>query len=250
MSFAMPLFAEPELKGQPSELAEYLKDVPKTVIVSGESEVKVESDKAIVSLRVRAENKSFQEALRLNQGLRAKIIAFLNERGVSADKIQASKFSTAPQHAIFSDKVKNYIVENVLKISVRDEKEFQAVANAADNWAEAFYDGATFEHSNKQEMKMKALRQACDSATARKKVYEDALGVKLIPKRFSESAIAEPLLQNRARYSGIYEGSAAKGLTPSGQGGTPPEGLAEMMTSFGELVFKAQVSVEYSLEIK
>lgn len=251
LTSAASLRAEPELKGLPGELTEYLKGVPKTVNIAGESEVKVEADKAIVSLRVRTEHKSFQEALRSNQGTRAKIIAFLKERGVTEDKIQAAKFSTAPQHAIFSDKVKNYIVDNILKITVHNEKEFQAIANAADNWSEAFYEGATFEHSDKQPVKLKALREACENATQRKKVFEDALGVKLVPKKFSESAVAEPFFQNRARYSGIYEGSPAKGLTAiSGQGGIPPESMGEMMSSFGELIFKAQVSVEYSLEMQ
>jgi uncharacterized protein YggE len=250
VSLVQPALAEPELKGLPTELTEYLKDVPKTVTVTGESEVKVEADKAIASLRVRTENKSFQEALRLNQGIRAKIIAFLNERGVAADKIQASKFSTAPQHAIFSDKIKNYIVENVLKITVHNEKEFQAIANAADNWSEAFYDGATFEHSDKQEMKMKALRQACDNAIARKKVFEDALGVKLIPKKFSESAIVEPRILNRGHYSSDFSKMPAYEPVASAQTGSPPGNFAETMSSFGELIFKAQVAVEYSLETK
>ena len=177
VSLARPALAEPELKGSPSELAEYLKNVPKTVTVTGESEVKVEADKATVSLRVRTENKSFQESLRLNQGVRSKVIAFLNERGVMPDKIQAAKLSSMPKYGVFSDKIKTYTVENVLKITVRDEKEFQAVASAADGWPEVHYDGAEFEHSNKQEMKMKALRQACENASARKKVFEDALGV-------------------------------------------------------------------------
>ena len=61
-SLARPAFAEPELKGLPGELTEYLKGVPKTVTVTGESEVKVEADKATASLRVQTENKSFQEA--------------------------------------------------------------------------------------------------------------------------------------------------------------------------------------------
>ena len=250
VSLAHPALAEPELKGLPNELTEYLKGVPKTVTVTGESEVKVEADKATIKLRVRTENKSFQESLRLNQGIRSKVIAFLGERGVSPDKIQPMKFSSAPKYGVFSDKVKTYTIENVLKITVRDEKEFQAVANTADTWSEVHYDGAEFEHSNKQEMKMKALRQALENATARKKVFEDSLGVKLVAKRFFESAALEPLIENRALYAGLSSKASSYEPAPSAQSGTPPGTVAETMSSFGELIFKAQVAVEYSLETK
>ncbi|MEO5802445.1 MAG: SIMPL domain-containing protein [Verrucomicrobiota bacterium] len=252
ISLASSLLAEPELKGLPDELSEYLKNVPKTVMVSGESEIKMEADKATVSLRIRTENKSFQESLRLNQGIRSKVIAFLIGRDVAADKIQAAKFSSAPKYAVFSDKVKAYTVENILKITVRDEKEFQAVASAADNWPEVHYEGAEFEQSNKDELKMKALRQACENATARKKIFEETLGVRLVAKRFFENAVSEPVWQNRTLYSGAYEESSkAKGLTGiSAQSGTAPAAVIETMSSFGELTFKAKVAVEYSLEGK
>ena len=44
VSLTRPAQAEPELKGLPGELAGYLKGVPKTVSVTGESEVKVEAE--------------------------------------------------------------------------------------------------------------------------------------------------------------------------------------------------------------
>jgi len=68
--FLVPrLNAEPELKGSPTELALYLAGLPKTVAVTGESEVKVQADRAVVSLKVTTENRSLQDALRLNGGI-------------------------------------------------------------------------------------------------------------------------------------------------------------------------------------
>src|SRR5438876_758256 len=68
------LSAEPELKGSPTEVAAYLVTLPKTVSVAGESEIKVQADRAIINLKVTSENKSLQEALRVNQEIRNKIL--------------------------------------------------------------------------------------------------------------------------------------------------------------------------------
>src|SRR5690242_12996660 len=61
LGFAPLVHAEPELKGTPSELGNYLNTIPKTVLVTGEAEVKVPADRALVTLRVRTENHSLQE---------------------------------------------------------------------------------------------------------------------------------------------------------------------------------------------
>ena|SRR2546430_5048326 len=92
------LSAEPELKGSPAELATYLASLPKTVSVTGESEVKVQADRAVINLKVTTENKSLQEALRVNQEIRNKMLNSLKERDISADRIQASKFSSTPKY--------------------------------------------------------------------------------------------------------------------------------------------------------
>lgn len=243
------LFAEPELKGSAAELSAFLNGVSKTVVVSGESELKVEADKASVSLRVRTENKSFRECLRLNQEIRSKVIAFINERGMKADRIQSAKFSSTPKHAVFGDKVKSYEVENFFKVTVLDEKEFQIVAAAADNWPEVHYEGAEFEYADKEAAKMKALRQACENATARKKVFEEALGIKLLPKKFSEiDSVKTPGSINAPGYSLSYANLPKESLSDRNE--TAPGTISETMSSFGEMTFKANIAVEYSLEGK
>ena len=79
-----PLCAEPELKGSPGELAAYLGAVPRTVSVPGESEVNVQADQALISLKVTTENKSLQDALRNNQEIRNKMFNTLKDRGMAA----------------------------------------------------------------------------------------------------------------------------------------------------------------------
>jgi Protein of unknown function (DUF541) len=91
-----PLNAEPELKGSPTELAPYLASLPKTVAVMGESEVKVQADRAVVSLKVTTENRSLQDALRFNQEIRNKIMNSLTDSGLATDRVQASSRRFCP----------------------------------------------------------------------------------------------------------------------------------------------------------
>jgi uncharacterized protein YggE len=246
--------AEPELKGSPTELASYLATVPKLVSVSGESELKVTADRAVVSLRAITEHKTLQETLRANQEARAKLVAWLKERGVPADRIQASKFSSTTRTGVFTDKAKSYRVENVLNVKVQDEKEFQAVAQGVDSIAEVQFNGVTFEQSDKDALRNKALTEALDNAGQRKRVFEEKLNVKLTPKSFFviNSGSGRSLEEER-RYRSISSkgGSAAEPAVASYRA-APADGavLEESGPLFGELVFTARVTVEYAIETK
>ena len=79
------LRAETELKGNPNELKAYLAGLPSTVNISGEGEVKVVADRARVTLKVRTENKSLVDSLRMNQEMRGKVASLLKENGIGAD---------------------------------------------------------------------------------------------------------------------------------------------------------------------
>ena len=247
------LNAEPELKGSPAELAAYLAGLPKTVSVTGESEVKVQADRAIISLKVTTENKSLQEALRANQEIRSKMLNSLKDRGIPADRIQASKFSSTPKYGLFSDKAKSYRVENVIKITVNDEKEFQATAHLVDAFAEMQYLGIDFEHSDKETLKKKAIAQALDNAAERAKIYEERLKVRLLPKGFAEAAAmfqgAPPSLPQQLE-SKILLGKSPKALTPIPARDDVSFVAEESGSLFGELYFAARVAVEYAVESK
>lgn len=242
--------AEPEIKGTAAELSEHLATVPRTVLLSGESELKVPSDRALVSLSVVTEHRSLQEASRQNQELRAKLIKTLAGQGISADRIQASKFSSTPKYGVFGDKAKSYRVENVVKISAQDEKEFQAVANLVDAHAEVRYESIDFEHSDKEGLKKKVLEQAIDKVTEKQRLFQEKLGVKLKVKSFVEgrSSVGDVVVGRRiyAGLEGSYSKMATLGATRSV---TPmPEAVSEALpTSFAEMIFRAQVAVEYTV---
>lgn len=233
--------AEPELKGTVAEVRHHLAASDRIVSVPGEAEVKGPADRAIVTLRLTAESRSLHDALKANQTLRTKLVATLTGRGIGADRIDAGKFSSTPRNWVFSDKVKNYKVETLVKVTVLNEGELQDTARMLDELNGVEYAGLAFEHSKKEELKRRALSEALDAANARKKVYEEQLGIALIPYKFTENvAIAD------SRLIGAQSGSE-----PSfGKSGSTPLGYStayESASGFGEKVFAAQVLVQYTV---
>lgn len=119
--------AEPELKGTPAELSAFLTSVPKTVTVTGEAEMKIPADRALISLNVVTESKSLQDASRENQELRGRILRTLTERGIPAERIKASKFSSTPQYGMFKEKAKSYRVEMSSKSPRTTKRNFKSL---------------------------------------------------------------------------------------------------------------------------
>jgi len=248
----LALQAEPELKGTAVELTQYLNGMPRTVGLVGDGEVKVPADRASISVKVVTENKSLQEASRVNQELRAKLARVLAERGIPAGRIQASKFSSTPKYGMFGEKAKSYRVVNTVKITAQDEQEFQAVGGLVDATPEFRYDSIEFEHSDKDGLKKQALAQAIDKATEKKQMFEEKLNVKLTPRSFDELSVGGvPTIAGRG-YAKVGDSISysSRSSMPGKAAAATDEGEENLPTSFGELVFKAHVTVEYAVEAK
>jgi uncharacterized protein YggE len=263
ISLTLRTQAEPELKGTPSELSRYLQDVPiretpKSVSVAGEAELRVPADQAVVTLKVTTENKSLHEALRLNQDVRTKLIAYLKSHNMPAERVHASKFSSTPRFGLFGEKAKSYKVENLVRITVEDEHEFQLTASTVDQFAEVQFVGADFEVKDKEAMKAKAVAQACDNANQRKSLMEEKFGVSLKATGFSTAPVLQAMNSESRRYpSGSYKGGASAGiradLLSSGlraEAANEMPAAAEDVSSFGEMIYTVGVTVEYRVEGK
>ena len=249
---ALQTRAEPEVKGSPAELTAYLAGVPRLVSISGEAELKLPADRALISLKVVTENKSLQEASRANQEIRAKILRTLAEHGLPNERVKPSRFSSTPKYGVFREKAKSYRVENTVKITAQDEKEFQAVSSLVDSLAEVRYESIEFEHSEKDGLKAKALAQAIDKANEKRKLYEEKLGVKLSPRGFNESGVVPVQQAMQRRYLSDQAGYPASGTALPARNAAPAleADSEEMPSSFNELIYTAHVIVEYAVEPK
>lgn len=245
------LSADPEIKGTAPELAQFVNGIPRTVAVTGEAEVRVPAHRAILNLNVVTEDKSLKEALRMNRDLRASLTGYLNGFGIPQERIQASKFSSTPKFGIFREKAKSYRVENAMRVSVQDEKEFQGVASAVDKWDEVRFVGVEFEYADKELQKENAIAKACDNADERKKIYESKLGLTLTPVRFGQNEIMQRNA-TPANYANFRAYSAMPvGAEPAvAESVAGPAAVDGSVSSFGEMIYTAAVTVEYSVKPK
>ncbi len=232
------VFAEPEIKGTPNELSEYLKTLPETVVISTEATYEVQADSAVAIISVITENASLKKSLEQNQNLRNQIIAKLRNSGIGIQKITGTKFSSTPKHSILSKKPTSYIVENILKIVVSNDKEFQLVADIMDSNKEVYYRELKFEHTDREKHRLKVLDKAFDNIQEKKNLYEKRLGVTLTPKRFFDQKAPEYVLNEELRYK---KSEYASKISSSTSGATP---------IFGELIYKASLNVEYIVKTK
>ncbi len=239
--------------GLACELMGIITNANRTALVTGESEIRIQADRAIITVKVSTTAKELGAALRSNQEARAKLTRLLTEKGI--EEIKQSKFSSTEKYGMFSDKVKSHRVSNLLKVTVRNEKEFQIVADAVDGLAEAQYLGAEFERSDKEEMKQKAIAAACDNATQRKLVFEQKLGLKLTVKRFFDPSVVmfpnDQTVSNRALgFAGVVAGLPAASSYSDAMVERMAEQREDDRSGFGELTFRSRVTVEYDVEAK
>lgn len=237
----LTLQAEPEIKGTPAELNKYLQPEPAIVTLTGEGQIYVQADQAIVRIQVTTESKTLNEALQKNEGLRSNLTKTLISKGVPADRIITSKFSSTPEQSNWSDKIKNYKVEHQVKVTVENGQQFSAIAALVDQSQDMRLQSVQPEHSDKDEQSAKALMEAFKQVEKRKAVYEKNLGQKLTPKTAREGFV-----QNRPEVSESYNvgvGGQRMAKMPT----TIPGAASESYTTgfFGELTYRVVVSVDY-----
>ncbi len=235
-TLALSLFAEVQMEGSPRELSGYLTDVPQTVSITGTAEKKVPTDRAILHLNVTTESRSMDEALDQNRILREQITANLLAAGLTKNHIKAAQFSSTPKSGLFTDKIRNYKVENTMKITTTSEAGFQAVAALIDAHKEVSYKTTEFELSNRKEIERQLLAEACRDAVAKKDLYAVELKVTLTPVRFHDGRIVLHKPRMLARKVASYGISEADSFAP------PPPPV-----QFDEMTLNASVTVEYHL---
>lgn len=186
---ATPLLADPELKGSPEELRQFLQPTENTVTLFAEAEETVYSDTAIVDLIVRTESKKLSEAMAANNLLRETLTKSMVASGLKADAINNAKFATSPQYGWFGDKPSSYEVLNRITIKVLDETHLQRIAALADQHKEVEMGGTRFEHSQKDAFENKVKKAAIAKLMRQKQDYESELGLTLQPISFRKANI-------------------------------------------------------------
>lgn len=233
ISSAVNSFAEPELKGTPTELERYLVSIPKTVSLTGEKTLEIQAKRGIVSVSVKTEDTKLQKSLETNQNLRGEIVSKLIGDGIPQERIVGSKFSSTPEYGFWSKQPKSYKVENTLKVTVESEKEFQYVAKIVDSYKEAIYRGIEFKHDDKEVIKARLINLILDNLKSKQSIYETSLGIKLVPVKFVEHiSSGEPPIIYQARRAVKSKDYQEASFAP---------------LSFGETRFTGRITADYKV---
>ena len=248
----MPLavFAAPELKGDPAELTNYLLDEKRVVSIAAHGEIKVQADRAIVTLRVKTKDSAFAQAVKSNRDVRTKLSHQLQQAGIAADRITAAKFSSLPNYGFFGDKPSSYEISNDVSVVIRGEDDMALIAQSVDSMKEVSYLAAQFEDSNKKAHQGDALNDALAAIARQKAAYEKALGFTLAPLRISETSVqhvptmAYPIRHDKGQPAVSMQFKSMEAAAPSDEGSDATAG------GFGELRYESSVVAEYLVQVK
>lgn len=230
---------EPEMRGTPSELRQYLKPQPSQVVLQGHARSTAQSDLGHATVVVHTSGKDLASALRANALRREAFASALVQQGIDAKAIRAEKFSTSPQFGWFGKAPVSYEVTNRLTVTIADDRQLQAVAEAAGQSTETQFDGARFELSREAELHEAVRHQAFDDALARRRFYEERLGAVLRPVsfRFYDGSAREVQGQ-------LEEVIVTGARVPSARLEAP----AQAVPTFDERVFEAFVDVTFEVD--
>jgi uncharacterized protein len=244
----VPLLAEVELKGTPAELASHIASLPKSVTLEGEAKLTLSADRSVIRLTVATEGRTMDEASQRNQQLRDDLARALARAGVASSNIVAARFSSAPDYGKFSGKLRNVRHETSVKVTVEDEKQFQALGAFLEQRQEFRVRSIEPKDSQEEQNRLKAISLACDNAQKKRQLYEERLGLVLTPVAVHERSLTadagKPVV-------GRYEESSSLSkytVEPAARALSYAE--FTFPAGFGELTYEAKVQIEFQAKRK
>ncbi|MDH4275520.1 MAG: SIMPL domain-containing protein, partial [Gammaproteobacteria bacterium] len=235
--------AAPELKGDPDELARYLVDDKKTVTLYGFGEERIYANHAIVSLVVKTKESKLLQALEQNTAIRNHIRNKLLAKGITADNIQSSRYSSTPVYSSFKDKPTSYEISNEVKITIVKEEEMLAVADIVDNLEQVYFARTEAKDTLKRDSQDKALDKALKNVLAKKRLYEEALGVTLVALKVNDQGVAQDGVNvaGAGKFSAANDSVSSMTVTDSGK-------TSNAAGRFGEINYQSNIGVTYLIK--
>lgn len=155
--------------------------------VSGEGEVAVKPDIAILSLTVLREAETAEAALTANSAAMRNVVGALREQGVEERDIQTSQFQIFPRYNRTENKdgqtetgeIVGYEVSNALTVRVRDLPKLGALLDQSVKLGVNKGGQISFSNDNPEAALTEARKKAVAEALAKAKTLTEAANVKL-----------------------------------------------------------------------
>lgn len=162
-----------------------LADETPTMTLSGQGEVEVIPDMAMVSIGVETEGKTAGEALAANTEQAGAVIATLKEAGIEPRDLQTSNFSIQPVYAdrkSYQDgapRIIGYRVFNQVSARVRALDDLGSILDKVVSTGANRINGVSFGVSEEGEARDLARTRAVEDAARKARLYAEAAGVTL-----------------------------------------------------------------------
>lgn len=219
----------------------FAEDQLRTISVSGEGEVKIAPDMAIVSVGVEFDALSANEAMDMASQATSAILLELVALKIDAKDIQSGSIRLSPRYAqnllggIDFSKIEGYVAANEVTVKVRDLNELGALLSSVIGKGANRLNGVSFALQDPNEATDQARIQAVTEAHRRAMLYAQAAGVTLGDlMQLSDTGYAQaPMF----RVEPMIEMSS---------GASDPQ--YDVPVAPGELTIAASVSVVYEIQ--
>lgn len=214
---------------------------PRTITVSGDADLQVAPDEAILALSVESIDKDLAKAKNANdQGVLA-ILAAAEAHGLTEGQIAADRIAIEPRYewAAGRRNFLGYAVRKSIALTLRDLARFEGLLGAVLHAGATHFSGVTFRTSELRKHRDAARAVAIRAAKEKAEALAGELGQKVGPPR--------RIVEERpgASFSAtVPRGGPSQNAVPAGP---PPGGGSEGATRPGTITVSASITVTFEL---
>jgi hypothetical protein len=159
-----------------------MKDGERTISATGNAQISVMPDKAIVYLQIQTRNESADSAKNMNSEVSQKALDALKAIGIQSSDIETENYNINPEYDWSDGKqtLLGYVASNTLKVSSTDFNNVGKIVDAAvDAGALVSYINFDLSNAKQNEYKAQVLANASQDAKAKAEAIANGLGKKL-----------------------------------------------------------------------
>jgi uncharacterized protein YggE len=214
------------------------------ITVTGDADVLVKPDEAVVRFSVQTKDKDLDDAVGQNDSRTARVLRAMKKLGVSARHIKTDHMNIWPEYHHYESKVKAYRVRKSITVTVKDTDKLEDVLKKAIDAGANGIDGVQFRSTDLRKHKDKARLMAVKAAREKAVDMAGALGQKIgRPRTINE----QPSNYNGwgGWWGGYYGNVTAQNAV---QNVGPAQGATGEITALGQIRINAKVMVAFELK--
>jgi hypothetical protein len=178
----------------------------KTIKVDGQGEITSEPDQVTIQVGVIEEGVSVEDLVAKVKTKTARILTALKSFDVPKKDLQTTQYSIEPKNEYANGKSERvgYVVNNSLKINLKNISQIDDVLGALSTNDTAQLDGLTFGFSEPAKLQVEALKLAVEDAHAKAMAIANEAGVELGPVySIEQKGVNMPTIRPMAATQGI-----------------------------------------------